>query len=519
MKAELIKIKSRTTFFINKVVRDKCNQAGISTLEMLIALALITVSITSATVITFGNQSISVDNETNNQALFKAQAAIEKAKADSRQDFNSVNSESRILENIGEPYFKEFKVSDISPCLKEISSIYDWAAENNRHPVITLTTRLSSTSTLALLGGDCATSPPPGLPPGTPSGGWAYPDGTLSLTFSNAQGTDLEVIDDIVYTSTESPSIAKEDFFITRPPYTDAELTGIDAGGYGINSIDAVKNGDGNIFVYAANNKTSEQFLVINATNALTPSLIAARDLPDVSLTGPNPEGRSIFYYDKKIYIGTYQTTGPEFHVYNVSNPHNPVHLGYKELNINVNAITVTDQTIGGVTHRFAYLATSGNSTELLVLDVTNPAAIVQAASKDLPGNEDGRSIYYLGNKIFLGRYAGNTNPNFYALDVKDPLTGIDILGSIKLGGNTADINDFRVVGYMAFLATAWGNNEFIVLNVENLPTIQRINGEKCPNLPNIMSALYYYNNRIFCAFRSNDVMKIIDPGADSICN
>lgn len=50
---------------------------GIATLEMLIALAILVVSISAVILVAFGNQAMSVDAQTNSEALYKAQAALE----------------------------------------------------------------------------------------------------------------------------------------------------------------------------------------------------------------------------------------------------------------------------------------------------------------------------------------------------------------------------------------------------------------------------------------------------------
>jgi len=67
------------------------NIKGGSTLEILIAFLIISLSIGAVTMLSFSNQSVAVDSETNNEALYKAQQMLEKARSDSRFDFALVN--------------------------------------------------------------------------------------------------------------------------------------------------------------------------------------------------------------------------------------------------------------------------------------------------------------------------------------------------------------------------------------------------------------------------------------------
>ena len=65
---------------------------GLATLEILIAFAVLILCISAVIMVAFDNQSLAVDLQTNNEAVSKAQAILEKARADSREDFNLVNS-------------------------------------------------------------------------------------------------------------------------------------------------------------------------------------------------------------------------------------------------------------------------------------------------------------------------------------------------------------------------------------------------------------------------------------------
>src|SRR3989338_8832276 len=72
-----------------ELIGRKFNQ-GMSTLEILIAFAVVILCVSAVIMVVFGNQSVAVDLVTNNEAIFKGQALLEKARADSREDFTSI---------------------------------------------------------------------------------------------------------------------------------------------------------------------------------------------------------------------------------------------------------------------------------------------------------------------------------------------------------------------------------------------------------------------------------------------
>jgi type II secretory pathway pseudopilin PulG len=64
---------------------------GMATLEILIAFAILSLSMGAVILVAFGNQSVAVDSQLSMEALGKAQKMLEEARATSRQDFNLVN--------------------------------------------------------------------------------------------------------------------------------------------------------------------------------------------------------------------------------------------------------------------------------------------------------------------------------------------------------------------------------------------------------------------------------------------
>jgi Tfp pilus assembly protein PilV len=102
---------------------DKCRttEQGFSTIEMLVALPILIVGLTSAVMVTFASQSIVLDTETNGVGLELAQTNSEDAKAFSKTNFYGLSTTSTNQTVDGLTYAVARKVSDF-PCLKVVES-------------------------------------------------------------------------------------------------------------------------------------------------------------------------------------------------------------------------------------------------------------------------------------------------------------------------------------------------------------------------------------------------------------
>src|ERR1035437_5632737 len=131
---------------------------GFATLEVLVAFSVLILCITAVILLVFGNQSVSVDSQTNNEALYKAQKMLEQARALSRQDFLSVVSTTTTSISII-PYTQTLTVSDLTQCKKQAMSTVTWNS-SNRPQKIEMSTFFSDIVEALALGGDCGVDPP-----------------------------------------------------------------------------------------------------------------------------------------------------------------------------------------------------------------------------------------------------------------------------------------------------------------------------------------------------------------------
>ncbi len=442
-----------------------------STLELLIAFAVLTLSISAVIMVVFSNQSVAIDMQTNIEALSKAQAQLEQARAGARKDFNSIVSTTTTSTSTI-AYKQTLAVSDLTQCKKQVTSSVSW---NNQGRVlkIDLTTFLTDIAGALALGGDCITD--------SPSSNWENPKLFASDTINPGKPTALDVLNRIAYLSIDvAPFLAIADtrgatlgqnngLFVTF-------MNGFNAGAK-INALDAVFHSPtGKRYIFATMDMVTDQLKVIDVTDIHNPVLVATRTLNNVNQTGSYPQGYRVSYFKDRLYVITRETSGREFHIFNVSQPTNPTELGQgTELGITVNDIAMQERFIGGATKRFAYMATSQDSAELKVYDITDPTSngtISEITAVDLlPGVQNGLSVFLVGTKLYLGRQSAS-GPDLYVYDVSNPPAGLTLLGSKDIGTGVLAI---RVAGRFAFLSTPQAQNEFQVWNISNLASISLI--------------------------------------------
>jgi hypothetical protein len=432
---------------------------GFSTVEMLVSFAILILAFSGLIVVVFGNDSFAIDSQLNSEALFYAERDLNEARAQSESDFLGFVGFTGTADS--GRYTITTTSTAITPCKNLLESTASWNPTILRAQHVTLQSVVASLEEFAASGGDCADEP---------QDAWKNP-ATLSGINTQPPGsgaTDVDILDGYAYLTSDPGADPKEDFFVvdvTNPSIPSME--GLLDIGDGLNALDVAGN-----YAYVANNATSSQLLVIDITVKSAPNVVASGTLVGVDPGGSYPEGRSVYYYDGRVYVGTNETAGPEFHVFDVTVPSNPIHLGSLELTHNVHDIVVRDN--------LAYLATSDNSGELMVVDVSNPGAMEHPDTTGMKfnaagsgGNEaDGSSLYLLGNKAYLGlkRNPGNPDalPDFYIIDVTNP-AGMTELGSKNLGMQTSkEVTGIAVSGDLAFLSTNDSNAQFQVWNIKD---------------------------------------------------
>lgn len=483
-------------------------QQGFSTIELLIAFAVIILSISTVILVVFGNQSTAVDAQTNNEALSKAQAGLEYARAQAASDYSSVTTTLAVTDGI----YQKQRIVDpltLTQCSKDVKSSVTWTDEK-RPQQVELTTHLSDIVTALALGGNCDSTPP--------AAGWNPPATWASSNFNPGKPTGLDALNRIVYmTGDKTPFLYIADVHSATLGQSGGLFVTFTNGfndGAQLNDIKVARAANNKIYAYVARNTNTNQFEVIDVTDITQPVSIIKRSLSGVSSSGSFPQGFRVFYFDNRAYIVTRETTGPELHIFDASTPWNAgsiVELGSgKELNRTVESMVVTKKFIAGVWRYFAYMATDKDSAELSIFEVTTPSSITEftSAEVNLSGNQDGASVFLINNKLYFGRNStGGVNPaDLYVFDASNLLSSspLPILGSQDIG---TDVIGISVSGPLAFLATTKANNEFQVYNSDpaNLSLISPFNP---PNV--IANGIKYENNWVYLASAGNDSLRIL---------
>lgn len=288
--------------------------------------------------------------------------------------------------------------------------------------------------------------------------------------------TSIDIFDGHVYVGLKSADASDADIAVF-PIANPSNVSFLDIGS-GLNKIDAIS---GQIF--GAANAQAGQFAAFGLESTGNFGQTSTSTLPGVA--GVRPEGISISYFDSKVFVGTKRTAGREFHIFGVdeagsgSGGAEPEWLGMREVNHNINDISVVGD--------LAFLATSGNVRDLIVLDVSDPHNIVSAAEVDIDGTEDGRSVFVAGNLIFLGRHKG-TAPSRkelyvleYSLDADGNFLDAQSLAAASTG---ADVNALTFALGHVFAATSHSQKELQIFRFDNFDNKGGLNLVYSVNLP-----------------------------------
>ncbi|MFA6375993.1 MAG: hypothetical protein WCX69_01175 [Candidatus Paceibacterota bacterium] len=419
------------------VQTKKCRH-GFLTLEILLAMEVMILTLAAVVLTVFGVQNMVADSQASSEALINAQKIIEAQRILARKDFRLVNSTSTV-----DGIFQEnVEVSSRSFLTKEIKATVSWNT-GSRSQKIELLTLIADYNATA--GNDTCDS--------NLSGDWAHPQ-IKQFDFSQMIGTlrgaisDADAYKSKLYVALDDTDNAADPTFfvfnISNPE--NIEL---------INKIDNSENKSGlssiaaaGDYVYAANISSAKQMQIINV--AKTPIEIAAEyEVPGVT----GGKGSSIFYKNGYVYLGlTKSDSGAEFNIINVKDLNHINLAGSVALGSKINAIFVRGD--------YAYLSVADNSRELVVLDIKNPAAPAFANIYNIAPDQInwgyGKSIGVIGDKLYLSRTYIANSPEFYIFNVSD--RAVNLLGEYPKINNPFSGNDFVVRGPVIFLLAGSGS-------------------------------------------------------------
>lgn len=511
---------------------SRVSSRGTSTLEILIAFAILTLTLTAAVMVIFENQSVALDAQMSNEALYKAQALLEHERMLSRQNFGSVVSLPAAVDGTFTP---AVDVQTLDASTKKILSTVSWANTGR-----ILSVQLSTLVTDFTNNNFC----------GAPlSGDWKDPQHydfpTAALMPKNSPSgvglSDIKAYQQKLYLAAYSTASNADTFYIftepsdptQQPTYLGSVDNAPSISSAGLNAIALdgayafAANGYNANYTTCSVSSSCAQLQVIDVHDAAHPTVVKNIKVPGVTGMGGQAVGWSIFYDDGYVYLGLVKAgSGAEFNIFDVgggggaASPTNPMWKGSFTVGRTINSIRVQNN--------FAYLATDDNSRELVVLDVSDKTNPTLASIFNAPGSTNfgyGYDAYPLGTTIYFGRTYVGTAPEFYILDGTNPTSTPPILGSEDIGttANPDSVNSLLVRGSLAFFIT---NSQFQIWNIADPKNIYPWSSSGATNTFLSLSAmnadgsggvLTCSGNTLYAAIQSStpnsDSLSVITPG------
>ncbi len=224
-----------------------------------------------------------------------------------------------------------------------------------------------------------------------------------------------------------STQVADPDVFVVdvTTPSQPLLVSTLDVGS-GVFSLDAQQD-----YAYLGLDASVMQLILLDISDLQHPKVGVKRSLPGVS--GSFPEARAVFAYDKVVYVGTYETAGPELHLFSAESEPVLSVLSSVSLGHSIRAFLPYVFGEGGSVRRLVYVASSADAEELLVLDVTDPLHPVRVASLNLPGTGNATALARTGTEVLVGRQQILGQSTVDVVDVRDPLRPVRVSGSEAL--------------------------------------------------------------------------------------
>ncbi len=464
--------------------------AGFITLEIMLALAVMMCTLSAIILLSFGGQSILADNQINTDALSRAEAMLEQAKATARKDFKLLNatttSDSR--------YASTLAVSSPDFFKKEIAATVSWDSDTPRPQHVTLRELVTDFDNFG--NDDTCDS--------DLSGDWSHPhvaNTTTDFATLASDPTHTYSMSDIdaylgrlYVTADKTTSATDPTFFIfdisdptnphllgkldNAPTISSGGISTIALASSSTGSFAYVGNGTQSNFSTCTPGKNCAQLQVIDVSSPATPTLVANFEIPTSTApfvvgSGGKAVPQSIFYKNGYVYLGLSKTaSGPEFNVIDMHDPLHPKWVGGYAVGYTINAIVVRNN--------YAYLAhttdaSAGTQEQLTVLDVSDPTHPFRVSGFfDTPGIRNiGKTVTLVGDTLYLGREASqispfaptDTIPEFYILDSTHPTSlPHTALGTTSLA-TMESLHNIIVRDTLAFFVTT---SQFQIWNISS---------------------------------------------------
>ncbi len=334
----------------------------------------------------------------------------------------------------------------------------------------------------------CGSQPVPELLIG---GDWSNPRTLGSINLGpGSTPTALVVKNGIVYMSSVASSADKHDFFVVDATNGDNPVIASSIQtGPGLNDVSVTGN-----FAFLANQDSANHLQIANISDPNDPYLIH-----EYRLSGNTAQALAVASTGTLVLVGTASNSGHELYVVNVANITSPIVMADFEVGSSINNIYIKDDK--------AYISTSHNSKEVIVLDFSNPANPAIVANIDAPYSNDALGVYVnpQDSRLYVSRKVStaSNSPEVLVYDVQNPASPV-LVGSMEYGN---DVYSAYGADDLMFMASAYSSQEFRIYNAVNPLALIYWTGL---NFPQVAVDMVLENNVIYTAVRSNDALRII---------
>jgi hypothetical protein len=444
-------------------------QRAFSTLEAVIAMAILLSALSAVMLTVFGNQSVLTDTAQTSTAREKAEnlLAEEERRADS--DFNLVNP----LTETDATYESTASILLLPDYLtKRVSASTAWRDELGRVHSVTLSELM--TNFTHALGGDTCSSALSGDWSAPSARSYALTPGDLlpAVAGAGARIVDVDAYHGALFTVADTSTSATDPslfiFDISSTPAKPVFISSVDNATSTADGLSAIRIAGTHAYLANNHNRSSvnckpsascAELQIADVSTLSAPKIITNYLIPTTTPafvvgSGTQAVGKTLTYQDGLLYLGLSKTaSGPEFNILDVRNAVAPVWIGGYSVGRSINAITIRGGT--------AYLATDDNATggkALIALDIHDPTHPTQIASWSASGAGFAKSLTAVGDTLYLGRsYANGTQKELYILDASSTSSSFATLGSADIGTNVhkASVNAVRIRDTLAYLLTS----------------------------------------------------------------
>jgi prepilin-type N-terminal cleavage/methylation domain-containing protein len=379
-------------------------------------------------------------------------------------------------------FTRQIQISTISEDEKLITATVSWTSAMGTSSNVIYSTYLANLNKAAI------------LPPSWDKLAIVGAVGT-GVTSGNKNPFGVFVLGNYAYLATDHASDSDPEFFvfdITTP--NTPKLVGKCLIGKKVNSVFVAGN-----YAYLATQQTSStkpEIAIVRITDPANPTVVSR-----ITLSG-NTYAKDIAVVGNYAFIATLSSSNKEFFIVDVTNPEHPGSVvGSLEFGNNLNAISVSGN--------FAYVATSNNSKEIQIINISNTATPTISRTYDNPGNADGSDILISGNNLYLSTLSNGSSPNFgiFTVNTSNP-TNIAITNVSQMS-YAANINTLALdaANNQVFLGTSLATAEITSINI----IAPQVPIEKATvDLPDAAVSVFFNGSNLYVADNAVDQQLIV---------